>query len=73
MATSSRTEARESLKAEPGERLDIQTRSVQKMSGSSNCLGVNITDTGRVILGVEPTDSVQLVIYDNGIWIQTHD
>lgn len=52
---------------------DIKTRSVQQMNGSANCLGVNLSELGAAILGIDKSDDVQLVIYNNGIWIQTDD
>lgn len=52
-----------------GDLKDVKSRSIQRMGGSSNCLGVNLSDVGATIIGVQYQDSVDLVIYENGIWI----
>jgi len=52
---------------------DVKTRSVQQMNGSENCLGVNLSELGATILNVEKRDNLQLVIYNNGIWVQKDD
>lgn len=49
--------------------LRTKHRSVQRMSGTSNSLGLNLTDSGVTILGVEKGDQQRLEIYDDGIWI----
>lgn len=56
-----------------GDFKDVKTRSVQRMGGSSNCLGVNLTDVGTTILGIDVTDDVDLVIYEQGIWIPKNE
>ena len=73
MAANSQKQMVTPIEIEPGRLLEVKIRSVQKMSGSSKCLGVNISQIGRAILGVEAADSVQLVVHDNGIWIQTNE
>lgn len=54
---------------ETGSFRDMKTRSVTRMNGSDNCLGVNLSEAGSVILGVTPEDDLNLVIFENGIWI----
>lgn len=56
-----------------GNLLDVKTRSVQQMNGSKNCLGTNLSEMGTSVLGVEKQDSLQLVVYENGIWIPRND
>lgn len=73
MASNPKDETGPAFGMNPGRLLEIKTRSVQQMSGNSNCLGVNISQTGSVILGVESADTVRLAIYDNGIWIPTNE
>lgn len=52
-----------------GNFIDLKTRSVQQMNGSPNCLGTNLSELGTAILGVGKQDSLDLVIYERGIWI----
>lgn len=56
-----------------GDLKDVQVRSVQMMGGSENCLGVNLSNTGSVILGITADDDVTLRIYENGIWVSRSD
>jgi hypothetical protein len=49
--------------------LRTESRSVQRMSGTSNSLGLNLTDPGVTILGVEKGDQQRLEIFEDGIWI----
>lgn len=58
---------------ETGDLKDVLSRSVQKMGGSSNCLGANLTDKGTMMLGVTEEDDVSLAIFENGIWITKDD
>jgi len=54
---------------ETGDFYDVVTRSVQRMGGGTSALGVNLSTKGVMILSVEKCDEVDLVIYENGIWI----
>lgn len=56
-----------------GRFMDLKTRSVQQMNGSTNCLGTNLSEIGATVLGVSAQDDVDLVIYENGIWIPRAD
>lgn len=58
---------------ETGQFIDLKTRSVQQMNGSSNCLGTNLSELGAAILGVGKQDDLNLVIYEKGIWIPKDD
>ena len=56
-----------------GRFMDLKTRKVQKMNGSENCLGTNLSELGATILGVSKQDEIDLVIYQNGVWIPRND
>lgn len=58
---------------ETGDFHDVETRSVQRMGGGTSALGVNLSTKGVMILGVSKTDEVDLVIFENGIWIPKDD
>lgn len=74
MATSEQSRDLTSPSApDAGDLLDIKTRSVQKMNGSENCLGVNLSELGASVLGARKSDDLQLAIYNNGIWIPKDD
>lgn len=62
-----------SLSPETGDLIDTRTRSVQQMNGSTNCLGTNLSELGASVLRVDKQDDLELVIYENGIWIQRDD
>lgn len=49
--------------------IDHKTRSVQQMNGSENCLGVNLSEVGAAVLGVQKQDDVGIVIFEKGLWI----
>lgn len=58
---------------ETGRFMDVKTRSVQQMNGSENCLGTNLSELGATVLGVSVQDELDLVIYEDGIWIPRAD
>jgi hypothetical protein len=53
-----------------GQLLDIQTRSIQKLGGSTASLGVNLTNLGVRIHGLTAEDEAMVHVYTNGIWIE---
>jgi len=52
-----------------GRYIDTETRSVQHLGGRGKNLGCNLSDKGVAQLGVTGEDTVDLVIFANGIWI----
>jgi hypothetical protein len=58
---------------ETGDLHGVETRSVQRMGGGTSALGVNLSKTGATVLGVEPQDDLELVVFEKGIWIPKHE
>lgn len=53
--------------------IDSKSRSVQALNASGSSVGVNLSELGATILDVEPQDSLDLFIFQHGIWIPTDE
>lgn len=69
MSTGTGQENRSPAALSTGELKALKSRSVQRMGNSENCLGVNLTEFGTLMLGITAEDDVSLRIYENGIWV----
>jgi hypothetical protein len=70
MAAGSQTDPAAPDAPHVGQLRDIKTRHVQRMGGSDNCLGSNLSELGATVLGVEHGDEVQLHIYDDAVVVK---
>jgi len=69
-ANNATLESRSAERVTDGQLLDVQTRSVQRLGGSTASLGVNLTNLAVRIHDFTPEDEAMVHVYTDGIWIE---